>query len=609
MIPSSVNRPTPNRFVVWLTFAAVLVLLAAGTVGLWGLGIGVRRIKPISSPPSQQSSHSPMWTDAETWLSPVQRDIAKGFRPADLLELARTDTAVTALLEQLEQRISLSVARARESVVALEYTAADAPGGTRRVASGVVINEHGEILSIRIDAPPEKQASAHERKALLIVARDFSGRCHTARWIAADPETGLTLLQVRAGVVRPIPNAPDRPNLGSQVLVLGNPLGMGQTVSRGYIAGLDRTLELGSQQLDGLIQVQTPLYPGDSGAAVVNLRGGWLGLIRSGLAIPQSDLITRTESTRGNLEPVPTSAAGAASMARAEGIVRAAVQCDRRDDFGFAIPARNALWIADQLRARGYVDRAYLGVRLEPPSEPSLQVSSPRELGQGVTPANGEINLVPVPPIRGPDVSLEAPAHIGEGAVLREVLDGTPAAKAGLQPGDRIITLDGRLIQCAHDLTERLDQILARTTIQLRIIRSSRLPQQQLLLSLRTTSRPGAARSAQFVRPAVPVHSTPPVTPTNTLTLSASAATPGSVFAAALPQVRSSQLAATPKAPATRPVPTKHTGPELPALKPTHLQLPFPRAVTERLEHLEQRLDRLESSKIPSEGKVHLQNR
>ena len=61
---------------------------------------------------------------------------------------------------------------------------------------------------------------------------------------------------------------------------------MGHSVSRGHVAGLDRALELGDRQLGGLIQIQAPLYPGDSGAAVVNLHGEWLGLIRSGLATP-----------------------------------------------------------------------------------------------------------------------------------------------------------------------------------------------------------------------------------------------------------------------------------------------------------------------------------
>jgi S1-C subfamily serine protease len=225
--------------------------------------------------------------------------------------------------------------RARDSVVTLEYRGADGPDGARRVATGVVVNEHGDVLSVRIDRPvpaPGESEADDESAPARIAARDAFGRRHRASWIAADPDTGLTLLRIPAGVVRPIRRAAEGPALGSQVFVIGNPFGLGHSVSRGQIAGLDRTLELRSRQINGLIQVQTPLFPGDSGAVVVNFRGQWLGLIRGGLAIPSPD--------RGPA-------------------------ADRGDDLGFAVPADHALWIAAQLRDLGQVDRAYLGVRLE----------------------------------------------------------------------------------------------------------------------------------------------------------------------------------------------------------------------------------------------------
>ena len=93
-----------------------------------------------------------------------------------------------------------------------------------------------------------------------------------------DQESGLTLLRISPRVVRPIKVATERPALGSPVVVIGNPFGLGHTVSRGHIAGLDRALKLRSRELGGLIQVQAPLYPGDSGAVVANFRGQLLGL-------------------------------------------------------------------------------------------------------------------------------------------------------------------------------------------------------------------------------------------------------------------------------------------------------------------------------------------
>jgi serine protease Do len=246
---------------------------------------------------------------------------------------ADDDEVLFAAMERLERRMAAGMIRARDSVVTLEYKSADGPDGARRVATGVVVNGHGDILSVRIDRPVRAPDEVDDESSpSRITARDAFGRRHIARWIAADADTGLTLLRIAPGVVRPIKPAAEGPALGSQVFVIGNPYGLGHSVSRGQIAGLDRSLELRSRQLNGLIQVQTPLFPGDSGAVVVNFRGQWLGLIRSGLAIPSSD--HEPSSERGN-------------------------------DLGFAVPADHALWIASQLRDLGQVDRAYLGVRLE----------------------------------------------------------------------------------------------------------------------------------------------------------------------------------------------------------------------------------------------------
>ena len=172
--------------------------------------------------------------------------------------------------------------------------------------------------------------------------------------------------------MRPIRAATDGANLGGQIFVLGNPFGMGHSVSRGHIAGLDWALSVADHQLGGLIQVQAPLYPGDSGAAVVNVHGNLLGIIRSGLAIPCTNSAGRSRSRRdvgagarsfpnGRQRSWPEADTIAANVDRAE----------RDNDFGFAISARDALWIADRLRASGRVDRAYLGVRLEGASDDS----------------------------------------------------------------------------------------------------------------------------------------------------------------------------------------------------------------------------------------------
>lgn len=240
------------------------------------------------------------------------------------------------LLDRFEERVGESIAAARMSTLALEYTPAGPSGNAvRRVATGIVLNDSGDVLSIRIDPPPPGAP---------VVARDADGRARSTRWLAADHDTGLTLLRVdESSGLRPVRSATRAAVLGMSVFVVGNPFGLGQSVSRGHVAGLNRHVRIGHSKLGALIQLDVPLRPGDNGALVANLRGEWLGQIR------------------GVLSPAdpPTSD-------------------DKKQGVGFAIKADDAAWVADQLRVNRKVDRAYLGVRLvfEPnPKAPGAIIS------------------------------------------------------------------------------------------------------------------------------------------------------------------------------------------------------------------------------------------
>lgn len=452
------------------------------------------------------------------------------------------DTALFAALERLERRMAAGMIRARDSVVALEYTAAEGPPGSRRVATGVVINSGGDVLSVRIDPPAPTStpgANAGTVGKMSIVAQDASGRRHQASWIAGDPESGLTLLRIAPRAVWPIQIAAEEPTLGSQVFVVGNPFGLGHSVSRGHIAGLDRALKLGSRQLGGLIQVQAPLYPGDSGAVVANLRGQLLGLIRSGLAIPVS----------------PNDRA------------------ERDNDFGFALAARDVLWVVDQLRARGRVDRAYLGVRLEPAAE----TATPHDPSNTASREQTE----------------ETP--LLEGAVLQEVLAGTPAALAGLRAGDTIVAVDGQPVRSSHDLTDRLDRLPSQTAIRLDVVRGHGPERQRLLMELRTCSRPDTGEQA--ARGPDPSAADQPESPRP----AQSGPNPASVAVPPAPVAVVSTM--TPASgPSAVAIPAPARSPlraPVPPLQPEELKLTVPRAVSERMEQLEHRLETLEHRSLP----------
>jgi serine protease Do len=548
---SSDDIPDRSRFIVWVTVGCFFTLTAIVCVVV-----------------SCISRFGPDWH----WRSEAPAATRSGQAEAVAANTGSdTDAALFAALERLERQMAAAIARARESVVALEYTAPDAPPGTRRVATGVVINNSGEVLSVRIDPPPESHSAEVTRKSSRIVALDFSGRRHSVHWMAADPETGLTLLRLPPRAVRPIRSAPGAPNLGSQVFVVGNPFGMGHSVSRGHVAGLDRVLELGARQLGGLIQVQAPLYPGDSGAAVVNLHGDWLGLIRSGLAMPGSDSGSQS-SPSTPLPPTNSSSGLSPSLAPTDVSLG---RPERDTDFGFAIPVQDAVWVADQLRTGGGVDRAYLGVRLEP--IPAIRVKAISKSEQRLDPAL--IVSASAPDVSG-SISVEpkgAAISAVEGATLREVLAGTPASRSGLRPGDNIVELNGQPIRSAHDLTDRLDRIPAQATILLGVDRNCGPRCQRLSLSLRTARRPEGPRVAEPNSPAP-------------------AATTASTREAGLP---SPELvpgrARVIMSPPTNPENQTRALALLPSPQPNELRLTLPRAIVERIEKLERRLEKLES--------------
>ncbi len=273
--------------------------------------------------------------------------IARPGRPISPVAPPTVTAAPAQAAERGVRRLSDGIDRAIASTVALEFGARD-PEGRLRVATGVVINDRGEVLSIRV-APPDPASTSTGVDGRMapgrpeIRARDAAGHIHPAHWIAADALTGLTLLRIEAEDIRPIGPGAREPVLGDEVVVIGTPYGLIHSVSRGHVAGLSRQVLGDPWPLGGLIQVQAPLHPGDSGALLADLDGNWLGLVR------------------GVVDPLGEAPRGSGPRGL--------------DDLGFAITAADARWVAGRLHDLGRVDRAYLGVRFGPeaaaPAAPS----------------------------------------------------------------------------------------------------------------------------------------------------------------------------------------------------------------------------------------------
>ena len=210
-----------------------------------------------------------------------------------------------------------------------------------------------------------------------ISVRTVGDRTYRARVVGSDPYTDLALIKVEASA--PFPVAPlgdsEKLEIGEWVVAVGNPYGLGHTVTAGIVSAKGRsTIMPGQTRYSNYIQTDASINPGNSGGPLVNIHGQVIGI-------------------------------NSAIHGKAQGI-------------GFAIPANMAKKLIPQL-ARGRIERSWLGISVR---EVTPQVA--RTLG------------------------LKRAA----GAYIERLVSGSPAAKAGLMPGDVIVRFGGHDVRRSTDL-------------------------------------------------------------------------------------------------------------------------------------------------------------
>jgi serine protease Do len=151
------------------------------------------------------------------------------------------------------------------------------------------------------------------------------GRRFEARIVGRDPDTDIAVLQLKGATgLKAIPMGDsDKLQVGDFVLAVGNPFGLGQTVTSGIVSALGRT-GLGKQGYEDFIQTDAAINPGNSGGALVNLRGELVGI--------NTAIIS---SSGGNI------------------------------GIGFAVPINMAKRVMEQIVAYGEVRRGRIGVSIE----------------------------------------------------------------------------------------------------------------------------------------------------------------------------------------------------------------------------------------------------
>lgn len=266
------------------------------------------------------------------------------------------------------------------------------------LGSGVVVSKHGHIVTNFhvIEGADE----------ITVGLRD--GRQSEAKVIGVDPESDLAVLQISLN------NPPflsfdvsGHPRVGDVVLAIGNPFGVGQTITMGIVSALGRG-GLGINTYENFIQTDAAINPGNSGGALIDTSGRLIGI--------NTAIYSKTGGSLG---------------------------------IGFAIPARSAQKVLEQIIEDGFVRRGWLGIET-----------------QDMTVDLARVFKLPQP----------------EGVIIASVLRGGPGAKGGLRVGDIIESLDENKV---GDTARMMAMIAAKAPgdrIHLRIYREGRV--QTLTLTL-----------------------------------------------------------------------------------------------------------------------------
>ena len=262
------------------------------------------------------------------------------------------------------------------------------PRRPRAMGSGVIVDaENGYLLT--------NQHVIDEAERITVALTDR--REFEAEVVGADPETDVALLKIEAESLTALPlGDSDALQIGDYVVAIGNPFGLGQTITAGIVSAVGRS-GLSLESYEDFIQTDAAINIGNSGGALINLKGELIGIN------------TAIFSGRGG-----------------------------NIGIGFAIPVNMARRIMDQILAHGEIQRGRIGVQI-----------------QDLT----------------PDLAEALGTSHQRGAVVAQVLPGTPAEAAGIQRGDVIVEMNGAQVTGSSDLRNKVGLLRVGDAVRLTIER------------------------------------------------------------------------------------------------------------------------------------------
>ena len=265
------------------------------------------------------------------------------------------------------------------------------------LGSGVIMSSDGYVLT--------NNHVVQEADHIEAVLAD--GRRANARVIGADPESDLAVLKIDLPDLPVMtPSDSDHIEVGDRVLAIGNPFGVGQTVTSGIVSALGRD-QLGINTFENFIQTDAAINPGNSGGALTDEQGRLLGI--------NTAIYSRSGGSLG---------------------------------IGFAIPVNVARQALQDIVQNGRVVRGWIGVE-----------------STALTPELAE-NLG---------------AASAQGVIITGVLNGGPAARAGMRPGDVVTRINGQPIRTVAELRAGITALRPGTAATFTALRQGQNVEMQLV--------------------------------------------------------------------------------------------------------------------------------
>ncbi len=354
------------------------------------------------------------------------------------------------------------------------------------LGSGVIVRPEGVIVT---NAHVVKGGGATEIKVALADRREFD-----AKVIMQDEKTDLAVLRIEGGDGRfPVIEFEDsdRLEVGDMVLAIGNPFGVGQTVTSGIVSALART-EVGRSDAQVFIQTDAAINPGNSGGALIDMAGRLVGIntaifsrsggsIGIGFAIPSNLVRLHVDSAvegrrverpwiGAKIDPVTRDTAESLGLQRATGALVSRVYekgpaAEAGLKPGDVIVGVDGFEVADarsafyRLTTRGIGKSAKLDVlRGGRPLSVSVRLIEPPRGG-----SDDARNLSGKHPLDGarvsnilPGIADELRLDADQGVVVLSVRNGSASARLGFRAGDIILQVGKAQIRNVLDLDRAL---------------------------------------------------------------------------------------------------------------------------------------------------------